>query len=347
MEPVKNILVCRTDNLKSLVLTAPLFQAIRKTFPKARLVAMVSPVTAPVLENNPYIDEVIIDDKNHSHRGASGFMRLSKELEEYKFDTALMPHSNWRLLSLAMSAGIKRRVANGFRPYLPLINKPIWLHKSHPPIHETSYALAFVERITHSNGNISAPKIYISEKEKEQADKWILRRTGYSSNEVICIHPVCNTPAFSLSLDMWHKFATYAMKKTQSKAILITGTAHEKHIAERITGSSNTSFVNVSGELSLRELCAVQSQLPLMIGPNCGPLHTAAASGAPVIGLFPPLMTMAKEKWQPLNKKVAIIQPNLDKPCIKCLTTKCQLYPCLDTISIEDLDKAIESLNLQ
>jgi len=343
MDSKKKILVCRTDDLKSLVLTIPVFSALKKLYPGAHIGALTSPSTAPILKNNPFIDHIIVDDKDDSHKGAAGFVKLSKEIEHHKFDTAIIAYSNWRLLSLAVSAGIKKRIANGFRPYLPLINQPVWLHKSHPPINETNYVMSFVNHLKYYDGEINQPVIYLTESEKKNALKWLKEKTE-NKNNIIGIHPRTANPAFTLSLDMWVRIARQAANFTNSESIIITGTKDDKTIAERICKAIGKNAISIAGELNLRQLCAVQSCLKLYIAPNCGLFQTAAASGTSVLGLFPPLISLSKTKWKPDNAKVQVLQPNLEKLCVKCNYSKCRLYPCLDTITPEDINKALENL---
>ena len=91
------ILVVRCDNIGDLVLTTPVFRALRTRYPGARIEALVSSYTAPVLANHPDVDAVYAYTKS-KHRGGglavSGWveqLRLIMGFRESRYDLALVP----------------------------------------------------------------------------------------------------------------------------------------------------------------------------------------------------------------------------------------------------------------
>ena len=57
----KKYLIVRTDRVGDVLLTTPLNAAIRAADPEAQIAWLVRPYTAPLLENNPDVDQVILD----------------------------------------------------------------------------------------------------------------------------------------------------------------------------------------------------------------------------------------------------------------------------------------------
>ena len=56
---VHRILVLRLSSLGDVVLTTPVYRNIKAHWPDARITVLVKPAFRPVLENNPYIDDII------------------------------------------------------------------------------------------------------------------------------------------------------------------------------------------------------------------------------------------------------------------------------------------------
>ena len=52
------ILVIRHDNIGDLIVTTPLFRALRERFPDARIDALVNSYNRPVLDHNPDLSQI-------------------------------------------------------------------------------------------------------------------------------------------------------------------------------------------------------------------------------------------------------------------------------------------------
>lgn len=95
--PTLKFLVIRRDNIGDLVCTTPLLRALREHFPEARICALVNSYNAPVLANNPDVNEVYIYTKaKHRQRGKSLVqlywerLKLFWMLRRERFDYALL-----------------------------------------------------------------------------------------------------------------------------------------------------------------------------------------------------------------------------------------------------------------
>ena len=346
MHTIKKLLICRSDRIGDLVLTLPLFAAARKALPDAHIAALVAPPLKVLLDNNPNIDSVLVDDRRGTHLGLSGFTKLFRQIAKKSFDAALLPYCNWRQAAMMRAARIPLRVANGYRSYLPLINRPLWLHRSHPPVHESDYCLAFLEPLGLEDKSHSSvlPKIYLSGEEIASAKEYFAAKgINLASDKVIGLHPGCGGSAHNLSPDKWAHIGSLVSNFASANKILLTGSNSERTLAERIKRGLGDRAVISAGDLSLRELCAVLHNLELLIAPSTGPLHVAAAVGTPVIGLYPPSLSMSPVKWKPLGPKVEVVVP-LDRTCNSCSNEKCSYFPCMDHLKDEQLLSALERL---
>ncbi len=60
---VNRILVIKLRHIGDVLLTVPVFRALKQTFPSARTTALVNAGTEEVLKGNPYIDEILVYDR--------------------------------------------------------------------------------------------------------------------------------------------------------------------------------------------------------------------------------------------------------------------------------------------
>ena len=61
-EKIKNILVVRNDRFGEFILNIPALKALRETFKNARITLVVDPYVKELIEDSPYIDEIIVDN---------------------------------------------------------------------------------------------------------------------------------------------------------------------------------------------------------------------------------------------------------------------------------------------
>ena len=71
-----------------------------------------------------------------------------QRLKPMRFDAALVFNTNTRNALAVWRAGIRQRVCWAYKPIGMLLgNRRVAVHRSHPPIHESEFALAFVRRL--------------------------------------------------------------------------------------------------------------------------------------------------------------------------------------------------------
>jgi heptosyltransferase III len=118
------ILVVRRDNIGDLVVTTPVFRALRARYPDARIEALVNSYNAPVLENHPDLDAVHAYVKSKHREGgtaAGGWiarMRQVIALRESRYDLVLVPRPGYhpreiRLARWIAPASLAAFVAKG------------------------------------------------------------------------------------------------------------------------------------------------------------------------------------------------------------------------------------------
>ena len=78
-EEIRRILIIRQhDDLKDLMLTTPVFRALRQRYPEAYIAVLAREDFAPVLLNNVYLDEVVSFDKTLSGLSFKKLINLVK-----------------------------------------------------------------------------------------------------------------------------------------------------------------------------------------------------------------------------------------------------------------------------
>jgi ADP-heptose:LPS heptosyltransferase len=116
---LNSVLVVRRDNIGDLVCTTPLIAALRRTYPRAWIGALVNSYNATVLDRNPDLDEVLVYTKlKHLDPGESALGVLGRRLHDLwrlrrkRLDCVVLaaPLHQPRMLALARALSPKRIV---------------------------------------------------------------------------------------------------------------------------------------------------------------------------------------------------------------------------------------------
>jgi ADP-heptose:LPS heptosyltransferase len=95
---------------------------------------------------------------------------------------------------------------------------------------------------------------------------------------------------------------------------------------------AGTAAVDLGGKTDLRALAAVLDRAGVLVAPNTGPAHLAAAVGTPVVSLFAPVVPAAR--WAPYGVP-RVVLGDQHSPCRDTRARECPVpgHPCLDSLS--------------
>ena len=94
--------------------------------------------------------------------------------------------------------------------------------------------------------------------------------------------------------------------------VLLTGSAADRPTIGRIGAAMRARHVVTAGKSGLMQLSALLARARLVVALDSGPMHIAAALGAPTVGIFA-LRTDLPDRWRPLGPRVAVVRPTY--PC--------------------------------
>jgi len=104
------ILITRTDRIGDLVLSTPVFEAVRSQYPKAWIAILTFCENREIVEGNPYLDQVILYDKKGSEKGWLGNALFARRIAKDKFDVVVHLHATNRMHIVSWLAGIPVRI---------------------------------------------------------------------------------------------------------------------------------------------------------------------------------------------------------------------------------------------
>lgn len=342
IEP-KNILIVRTDRIGDVVLSLPLARIIKQYYPKAKVSFLVREYTKALVENNRFVDEVIVLQED------SLKILIDKnveQLEKKKFDTAIIVYPTFKIALLIFLAGIKNRIGSGYRLYSFLFSEKVYEHRKDALKHELEYNLSLLSKlgIEHSGGinNVSFD-LDVNKSSLNKVESLLSSLGMNDKAKFVIIHPGSGGSAVDLPIE---KFLELIKLLTDKKIkVILTGSESEKEICDKL--SLNEYVFNLAGRLNLDELIALISKSSLLVANSTGPIHIAAALGKFTFGFYPKVKVCSAKRWGPYTDKKFIYEPEIE--CDNCTVEQCEKLNCMNSINItrvyNDILNVLENLN--
>ncbi|MDD5449014.1 MAG: glycosyltransferase family 9 protein [Candidatus Omnitrophica bacterium] len=286
------ILVIRTDRIGEVVLTLPVITALKEKWPEADISMMINPAVRELIEDNPYVKEIIEykeykdkEGKIRIHKGAVlGALKLKRILKEKKFDMAIIANPKKEFHLAVFLAGIPVRA--GFdRKWGFFLTHRVSDRKFLAERHEVEYNLDLIRSLGIEPKN-ARPVLTVT----DTAGHIIIEKLkkalppGSDICRLIAVHPCTSNPKKQWPKTNFSKLADLLTQKGYN-VVMICGPDEVQSAKEVISGMVN-KVIDFTGALSLRELAALFKNCKFLVSSDSGPVHIAAAVGTPVVALF-------------------------------------------------------------
>jgi ADP-heptose:LPS heptosyltransferase len=151
----------------------------------------------------------------------------------------------------------------------------------------------------------------------------------------VVFHPGAAVPARRPSAA--RSAAMVAALRATGYRVVVTGGDSERELTAEVAAGR---AVDLGGRTDLAELAAVFAAARVVVAPNTGPAHLAAAVGTPVVSLFAPVVPASQ--WSPYAAAVTVLGDQ-NAPCRATRARQCPVagHPCLDGITDAALVAAV------
>ena len=309
MSASQRILIIRLSHLGDVVLTLPLFHALRARFPDARIAWVTQPEFAGLLEGMPGLERVFLF---HRSGGPMAWPRLAQELAGFEATLAVVVQGNLKAAGVALCAGSARRTGPHRKDWRE--GPGAWvLHDCAPPVadprdqgqarfvpHEMDRVLALAKHVcaTPAIGLRTDPVLSSAE----------LARGRGRLRELIGDRAGCTLLHLAHPEDIrsWppeHCASLVSSLARSGSTVLVLSGPREEALGlelERRLGSTDR-IRHWVGQRGLRALAAVFAAAAergvTFIGTDSGPMHLAAACGLRVVSLAGPQSHLRTGPW--------------------------------------------------
>lgn len=362
--PPENILVRGVNWLGDAIMTLPALQRLREAKPGARLTLVTPEKLAGLWEGQGLVDQVATFAPGESVWTLGGRLRAGQFSAAVAFPNSVrsalelwlarVPRRfglarSWRKIFLTnplpprpgsapmrkrSKAEIEKAVQSGY----PLPHPPATAHHALDYLYLTSHLGASADPLP--------PRLTVPDWKVDLAlrkfaiDSSDARRPWFGLNPGAEYGPAKRWPA--------ERFveAALELQNTLRCRWIIFGGAGDIELAGRIAADiqrqgAPMSVVNLAGKTSLSELAALLQFSRLVLTNDTGPMHLAAAVGAPMLALFG---STSPELTGPIFSPAARIL-RAEVPCSPCFLRQCPIdFRCMKALTVPDVTAAARSV---
>jgi ADP-heptose:LPS heptosyltransferase len=336
---VERILLIRPDHLGDVLLTTPAIHALRQSRPDAEIHMLVGPWSADVIASYPEIDFVLtLAFPGFSRTPKIGLrspyqqaVESARQLRRIGYNSAvILRHDHWWGAMLAKFAGI---LTTAIAP------------QPQPAVVQT---LRLVEKWS---GSVPPEKaIYyfpVDSFDQAYVDGY-LEEWGVRQNQpIVCIHPGTGTWVKHWEERKWAAVADELSGQLEA-GIVFTGGDHELALVRRIVSQMKARAIIIAGDTRVGQLAALFKRAQVVLGPDSGPLHLAAAVGTPTVALYGPADPIEFGTWGSPQKHIILTTDIGCRPCrvLDWGSDDPDFHPCVREISVgRVLDAARRAAN--
>ena len=297
---IKKILLIRYSAIGDVVLATSIIELLRKNYPQSHLSMLLTPTTAPIIEENPFLDRIIVYDRNKRF----SYLKCVRLLREEKFDLIASLQGKAGLLTFLTRAKYRVGFHQSLRyRYFYNLRPKQW----YPEKHALYRYLNMIEPLN-LEGEIPEPKIYLTMEEENAAEK-VLRKKGVSKEDfLVGFNPVSAYPAKEWLLKYYIQLGKELIERYNTK-IIIFGKGDKRSSAIcyqlEIALAKSENVLSLAGKTNLRELAALTKCCRLFITGDTGPMHIAAAVGTKILTFF---ASTDPKKCGPVGKEHIILE---------------------------------------
>jgi heptosyltransferase-2 len=318
----ERIYIRMPDWVGTLVLATPVLKTVRVNFPGARISVCAGRWSKPLLENCPYIDEIIeYDTKNKSFGYNLNFIKM---LAGKKFNMAVIFPGSLKSALIPFLAGMKNRIGYSGDGRSFLLTKT-FRDKG------DKFFLQLLEKAGLKVDYSVRPELWPSDADrKNAAELW--EKNKLNGRKVIGIGPGVKGDRSRI----WPVENMIELIKSLPDEYLVVlfGSIDDTGICRRIEEETKKIALNLSGKLTLNQFAACVSKCALYVSNATGGMHIANVY-TKIIGLFVP---GDEKNWAPYGEGNAVFTKYVKcSPCNTSKMKRCRNNICMQSITVKEV----------
>ncbi len=340
----KRLLIIRPDHLGDVLLSTPAIQAIKRKRPDMSIHVLCGEWAADLLANYDEIDLVLTlrfpGFQRHANSSAGNPWLLAAKsaqmLRQIGYSSAIiMRRDHWWGAMLAFFAGIRERIGYNLPNVAPFLTTALQYQNQHAVKQNLRLAEPWIGATRSEPIKLVYP---LEADDRGYIDKYLAEWRINPNQPVICIHPGSGADIKLWQAEKWAKAADMLAAQF-STAIIFTGSSSEAALISDIAAKMKENAYIIAGSTKIGQLAALYQRSLLVLGPDSGPMHLAAAVDTPTVTLFGPADPNEFAPWGSPRRHAILTSHIGCRPCriLDWRDDNPQYHPCVKEITVSQI----------
>lgn len=344
------ILLVRLRLVGDVVFTTPLVRALRRRFPDAHLSYAVETGAAPVVQDNPHLDEVIVLPQVRGLTRVRADLAAAARVRRRRFDVAIDlhggPRSAWLTWATRAPTRIGYAIAGRSWMYTTVVPRAADLAPRHSVVNQ--WDLLRPLGIEPGAPDVDPVEVAESPAAAAAVEERLSAAGVTTAHPLVVIHVSAGNAFRRWPAPAFEDVVVRLVERDPQRRVILTSGPSDAGAARRIADAARARLRDLApavpavGEFDLAELRALVARASVYIGGDSGPLHIAAATRTPIVALLGPTLPERSKPWRDARWFAEMV--DLELPCRPCDQRVCEPgdFRCLTWITPERVLEATE-----
>ncbi len=325
------------------MLTTPAIRALRQARPDSWISYLVEPGAAPVVAQNPHLNEVIVAPLSRGLERWRHDLGLARRLRREHFDVVVDFHGGPRSSWLAFLSGAPTRIGYTVKGRSWMYTQRIFRPRIHRPRHSVENQWDLIEALLPGVGRPTPEHDFVEMFDEPGAGECVETRLARSlitpEHEIVVVHVGAGNEYRRWPEEAFVDTVAALIAAGTNRRIILTTGAAQADTCYRILGmiaarpGMQPGAVVAWCDLGLSELRNLIGRAALFIGGDSGPAHVAATTRTPMVVLYGPTLPEVWGPWRHPSRVTEIVDIGA-LPCRPCDQRVCAPgdFRCLRTL---------------
>ena len=319
---MQKFLIIQTAFIGDVVLATALIEKLHTNFPEAQIDFLLRKGNEGLLQNHPYIHEVLIwDKKQHKTRN---LFKLISIIRKNKYDKVINVQRFFSTGLMTALSGAQEKTGFDKNPLSFLFDNKVKhvIDTETNYIHEVQRNLLLIKDFTDEKP--ATTKLYPTKEDYDEVNQLLkeepLNGESFNVNEnqsatkYICVAPASVWFNKQYPKEKWIAFLKLL---PSSFKIYLLGAGSDRNLCDEILNAIPGDAVrNLCGKLSFLQSAALMQNASMNYANDSAPLHIASAMNAPVTAVF--CSTVLWFGYGPTSNKSNVVQIDYPLYCRPC-----------------------------